>query len=328
MKDKSPRLEPLVPHVADLRVGAMLRARRLALKFSLADVELSTKIRGRFLHSLEACDYSLLSNDIYSRGFVQSYAEFLGLDGKLVATQYQIERGKAPKALPTKARSLLRPRFVMTPRIFVALGSILAGAAVVAYLSWQFQGLSAPPKLSVASPTENQVIDGSLTQISGTVAGGSEVFVNDSPVLTDANGHFSDQLALQDGVNSVRVTAKNKLGMESVVTRNVLAKSTSIAASSGAVSTISGVRLTVMVKGGTASVSVTIDGVDRPRVTMLDGTSQTFEGTKTVRLSTTNAGATSLLVTNSIATGKQISPLGSDGQAKNNLVFDFDTVIP
>src|SRR5580704_12303636 len=74
-------------------VGRQLKARRQALRLSLAQVELDTKIRGKFLTALESGDYSSLPNDIYSRGFVQHYANHLGLDGEQVAQAYAKERG-------------------------------------------------------------------------------------------------------------------------------------------------------------------------------------------------------------------------------------------
>ncbi len=332
MKEKPVQLAPLIPHVADLRVGAMLRKQRQVLKITLADVEIATKIRGKYLVSLEACDYGSLPDDIYTKGFVQSYADFLGLEGRLVAKQYQSERGsvKTKRAVAAKKPVQRKARgFYITPRLFIVAGSVLVAAGIIAYLSWQFQGLSAPPRLAVDSPGDNQVIDGGLTTISGSVAGGSNVFVNDSPVLLDARGHFSDQLALQDGVNTVRVTATNRLGREAIVTRNVLARVAKMAnGTADSPQLIPGVRVIVTAKGGTASITIAIDGQGKPRVTMLDGTSQTFEGTDRITISTTNAGVTNLTVTNSVAAGKTISPVGHDGEAKNDLEFTKDTVIP
>src|ERR1043165_4391102 len=75
------------------KVGPELKARRQALRLSLAQVEIDTKIRGKFLTALESGDYSSLPNDIYSRGFVQHYANHLGLDGNVVAADYAQERG-------------------------------------------------------------------------------------------------------------------------------------------------------------------------------------------------------------------------------------------
>jgi len=54
-------------------VGQQLKARRQALRLSLAQVEVDTKIRGKFLSALESGDYASLPNDVYSRGFVYEF---------------------------------------------------------------------------------------------------------------------------------------------------------------------------------------------------------------------------------------------------------------
>ncbi|QQR52969.1 helix-turn-helix domain-containing protein [bacterium] len=81
-------------------VGPQLKARRQSLRMSLAQVEVATKIRGKYLIALEAGEYEKLPNDIYSRGFVQNYANHLGLDGTVVAADYALERGVSKKARP------------------------------------------------------------------------------------------------------------------------------------------------------------------------------------------------------------------------------------
>src|SRR6266581_1079990 len=88
---QSPDLKPNVP------VGQQLKARRTAMRLSLAQIEVDTKIRGKFLSALESGDYSSLPNDIYSRGFVQHYANHLGLNGTSVAAAYAEERGGITK---------------------------------------------------------------------------------------------------------------------------------------------------------------------------------------------------------------------------------------
>src|SRR5438046_1866585 len=74
-------------------IGPLLKKRRAALKLNLADVELATKIRGKYLVRIEAGEWAALPNDIYTKGFVLKYADFLGLDGAAVVRQYLVERG-------------------------------------------------------------------------------------------------------------------------------------------------------------------------------------------------------------------------------------------
>ena len=310
-----------------LAVGQTLKKRRQNLKLSLTEVELATKIRGKFLVKLEGGAYDELGHDIYTKGFVRAYGDYLGLDGRALAKQYLAERGTLP-ASTVKLTRPRRQRVIMTPKVILGIASILAVAAVIGYLGWQVKALAAAPKIAMTSPASDQVIDGNLIDISGQVTAGADVSVNDSPILTDANGKFSDQLALQDGLNTIRVTARNKLGRVSTLTRNILAHNPVAATPQATAATITGVQVQATIKGSATWLVVAVDGTETFHGTMLAGTTQTFSGTSQITISTGNAGATSLVVTNQVAAGKNIPSLGANGQIRRDLAYTATTVVP
>jgi len=126
-------------------IGSQLQARRKQLRLSLAQVELDTKIRGKFLSALESGQYDSLPNDIYTRGFVQHYANHLGMDGQLVSAAYQAERGAADEA-HTGRPQLSRPRrIVFTGPMLAAFMGLVGIGVIIAYLVWQFTALAAAP---------------------------------------------------------------------------------------------------------------------------------------------------------------------------------------
>jgi cytoskeleton protein RodZ len=69
-------------------LGRVLRERREQLGISLDELQTKTKIRKRYLMALEEGNWDLLPGAVYARGFVKSYAEALGLDGKQLLEQY------------------------------------------------------------------------------------------------------------------------------------------------------------------------------------------------------------------------------------------------
>ncbi|MGQ7359599.1 hypothetical protein ACTGWZ_11290, partial [Streptococcus suis] len=94
-----------------------------------------------------------------------------------------VEEGK------TQRPKLDRPkRLVFTGTIAAVLGAILIVVGVLGYLSWQFSALAAPPQLTVSSPEADQSITGGVVSVTGKTTPGSDVSVNDSPVLTDTDG--------------------------------------------------------------------------------------------------------------------------------------------
>lgn len=309
-----------------LNVGQQLKARRQALRISLAQIELDTKIRGKFLTALESGDYSTLPNDIYSRGFVQHYANHLGLDGVQIASEYEAERGGV-EASKTKRPRLEEPkRFVFTGRIFALLAGFILIATVFGYLLWQFQGLAGAPALTITNPAADTVIDAAQVMIGGHTTPGSDVSINGSPLATDMNGNFSEQVALQDGVNSIMVTSRSKLGKTTTLTRNVLAKLPVLGAQTESVpsAVFNGVAVVVKVSQ-TTSIAVLVDGKSQFSGTFLAGTSKLFIGNTDINLTTGNAGATSVTITNSTVAGKVISPLGANGEIRNGQDFTSTT---
>lgn len=317
---KTPAIEP-----TPATVGAVLKERRLGHGMTLGDAERATRIRGKYLVAIEADDYRELPHDVYTRGFVQSYARHLGLDAADIVRRYGQQRGKQELQL-RRASGINAPRVTLTPRLLTAVGSLVGAALIGAYLVWQLSALTAPPKLDINNPVKDQVLYGSLIEVSGHVAGGADVFVNDSPILVDDNGDFTDAIALQDGVNSIHVSAKNRLGKSTTVTRNILAHVPKTDPNSILpTSPFDGVAVSVNVQGRTATLTIKIDGKEAFRGTMLPNTTQTFKGKSSVEISTTDAGATHLTVTNQIAANKDLGAIGQDRQSKSGFQFDKDT---
>ncbi len=317
---QDPQLKPNIP------VGQQLKARRQAMRLSLAQVEIDTKIRGKFLTALESGDYSSLPNDIYSRGFVQHYASHLGLDGAVVAAAYAAERGGVVVGATKQPRLERSKRLVFTGPIVAALGVAVVIVAIVGYLVWQLSALAAPPQLTITTPATDTTITGGVIDVSGTTTPGADVSINDSPILSDTNGSFTEKVALQDGVNAIRISAKSKLGKTTTVTRNILAHLPKVDAATASVPTapFAGIAMVVSVKE-TTSVVIVKDGQEVWRGTTIAGWSMFVQAANDISITTGNAGATSVTLTNSVVAGKKIDALGRDGEIRRNQDFAKDT---
>jgi cytoskeletal protein RodZ len=73
-------------------VGQTLKESRLKLGFDLDTLEMKTKIRKRYLAALEDGDWDVLPGDVYARGFIRSYAEAVGLDGRALLRELDEDR--------------------------------------------------------------------------------------------------------------------------------------------------------------------------------------------------------------------------------------------
>ena len=73
---------------------------------------------------------------------------------------------------------------------------------------------------------------------------------------------------------------------------------------------------------------VVVDGKEIWRGTVVAGWSKLFTGKDDISLTTGNAGATAVTVTNKVVAGKKIDSLGRSGEIRRNQDFAKDTVIP
>jgi cytoskeletal protein RodZ len=69
-------------------IGNSLREARLRQQLDFPEIELATKIRAKYLRALEDEQFEILPAQTYVKGFLRSYAEYLGLDGQLYVDEY------------------------------------------------------------------------------------------------------------------------------------------------------------------------------------------------------------------------------------------------
>jgi cytoskeletal protein RodZ len=140
-------------------IGGSLREARLKRNLTPADVQKAIRIRDRYLQALEEERWELLPGDAYVKGFLRTYADYLGLDGNLYVEEYNsrfAHPDEQPQLVPERfARSGTRFGGVGFLRPLVVVGVIVAIVAGLA--AWQLSGSpgknqSTPPP-TTAPPT-------------------------------------------------------------------------------------------------------------------------------------------------------------------------------
>ncbi len=66
--------------VAAPAIGAILRERREAMGVTLAEAEVATRIRQKYLAALESDEWDLLPGEVVGRGFLRNYSTYLGIE--------------------------------------------------------------------------------------------------------------------------------------------------------------------------------------------------------------------------------------------------------
>jgi len=70
-------------------IGNTLREARVRRKLTLQQVEEDTKIRVKYLQAMENEDFDLMPGPAYVKGFLQTYAGYLGLDPSIILDEYR-----------------------------------------------------------------------------------------------------------------------------------------------------------------------------------------------------------------------------------------------
>ena len=91
-------------------IGNSLREARLRRGVDVAQAELATKIRGKYLRALEDEQFELLPAQTYVKGFLRTYAEYLGLDGQLYVDEFNSRFVAGDEHDPRPRRSNARPQ--------------------------------------------------------------------------------------------------------------------------------------------------------------------------------------------------------------------------
>jgi len=112
-------------------IGASLREAREKRKLSLEKVQKELRIRERYLTALEEERWEILPGEAYTRAFLRSYAEFLGLNGTLYVDEYN-ERVAEHEDEPFVPESLVREG--RSRILFKTTAGVIAVAVVVAAL--------------------------------------------------------------------------------------------------------------------------------------------------------------------------------------------------
>jgi cytoskeletal protein RodZ len=135
-------------------IGGSLREARLKRNLTPADVQKAIRIRDRYLQALEEERWELLPGDAYVKGFLRTYADYLGLDGNLYVEEYN-SRFAHPDEL-----QLVPERFARSSSRFGGVGflrPLIVVAVIVAIIAglaaWQLRSTSSPKRSTPPTTT-------------------------------------------------------------------------------------------------------------------------------------------------------------------------------
>jgi len=210
-----------------LTLGESLRAARERKGISLERASEDTRIREKFLRALEAEDFIVLPAAVYTRGFLRTYGEYLGLDAEELVTRFQSERQvpDAPQRL-APYRPIGRRAMVLTPRVLVP-GVVAALVFLfVGWLYYQFVSFAVPPRLTVEDPPGEALVQTLEYTLRGHTAPEAKLSITVFPgpdrytdIRPASDGSFAVTVRLRPGPNQVEVEVLDASGKVNATTR-------------------------------------------------------------------------------------------------------------
>ena len=143
-------------------IGTTLRDARVRGDISLQQAENDTKIRVKYIQAMENEDFDALPGGTYAKGFLRTYAEYLGLDYQVVLDEYNERYGSGEhrEHIVQPAVNVETPAAPRSPHSQknrnYALVAILALAiiAVLAYLGWGNEANNEPTVITTTAEEE------------------------------------------------------------------------------------------------------------------------------------------------------------------------------
>ena len=114
-------------------IGSSLREARTRRGLTLPDVEHATHIRSRYLMAMEEDAFDVLPGPAYAKGFLRTYADFLGLEGQPFVDEYNSRYAPGDEPAATMPVRVKRRRRLANPLLFAAP----AGAILIGLIAWQ-----------------------------------------------------------------------------------------------------------------------------------------------------------------------------------------------
>jgi hypothetical protein len=189
-------------------IGNSLREARVRRGIDFAQAELATKVRGKYLRALEEEHFEVLPAETYVKGFLRTYAEYLGLDGQLYVDEYNSrfvigEEQSEARARRSAARPQRRNRRIETNVVLVALAAI-AVLTVIVISAWKASGGGKPPAGTAKKPVVHHVVKNAPLLTVTALRGSTHLTAR----VGSARGNVAYEGTIQKGADPVAIRGR------------------------------------------------------------------------------------------------------------------------
>jgi cytoskeleton protein RodZ len=317
--------------IETLTLGEKMKKIRGERRLSINEISRSTRIQGKYLEYLENGEYEKLPADVYVKGFLKTYAVYVGVNESSLIKLYEREHGiqKNIKKIDDQDK-MIEPvklsKLVITPKIIIASLVVILVLLGFFYIYKEVNTFIAEPKLIITWPADGEVIEANKVDVKGFTERDSQLFINDQPVLINDDGEFNESVGLQAGLNTILIKSKNKFGKES--TRSVSIQANIQEAPSEGIKpeetnvadSEKKIEMEVTVRPDPTWLSVEADGSVVFSGTLLPSAVQKFQAKEKISITSGKGNGTFIKVN-----GKDIGVLSNNPGIVRDVIFNSDT---
>ncbi|KKR50463.1 MAG: hypothetical protein UT84_C0011G0009 [Candidatus Curtissbacteria bacterium GW2011_GWA1_40_16] len=202
------------------RLGEILQEARKKKHISQIRAAADLLIKKEHIEALENQNWPDLPEPTFVKGFIKTYANYLGLDPVHVLAIYRREFDESKFQKP-RPNPRAEKRLFLTPSRIINILFISAILIFIAYIGITFSSILSAPKLEVISPPADETTSVPVAQIIGKTDSEATVSIEGQFVPVDGQGNFSKEYSLSEGKNVIEVIAAKRLSPKAKITRTI-----------------------------------------------------------------------------------------------------------
>ena len=278
-----------------LTVGNLLKKAREHSGKQVEEIAQIIRIKPEYLYKIEQNDFSAFNSSTFVKGFIRSYASFLGLDAENIVALFRRQIGEEDVPLKAKQAIVRQRSFVVSPMTIMSVAIIIFFVGLFGFLISQFYRLQQAPTLTIVQPTEVIItVDNPSYELKGLTEENVLLSINGSQLQLRDDSTFSLLAQLKEGDNSFTFEAwkKNVEGKHATKIVTIIYSPKGQVAitptkKAGTSSTSNGKEITVSLKlSGQAWIQVVADNTQKAVGIKEKGYSLDFVAKKMIEITT------------------------------------------
>jgi cytoskeletal protein RodZ len=212
------------------KVGDLLKETRLMKGLKLDEVSEALKINKSYLKALEDSKWEVFPAEVYIKGFLKNYSNYLGISEEKAVSIYRRERyvDQEVKVLDhgqKEIREMNFRSFQLTRTSVAIIISVIGLIGVLIFSAYQIFIVQQKPVLELSEPVVTKAntgeeikydTDDDTVTINGTMGVGDTLFVNGEQIFTFGLPEFEvPEIDLKEGENKILIQSMNQFGIKS-----------------------------------------------------------------------------------------------------------------